>query len=134
MTLLVDTSVWSLAFRRDTPPDVPEVAALRRALTGQDDVVTLGVIVLEVLRGFLPAPVGEALAERLAWVPLLEPTRSDYVSAAGLSNVCRRSGVQLATIDSIIAQMAIAHDVTLLTTDRDFAYAAAHTPLRVWKP
>jgi hypothetical protein len=27
--MLVDTSVWSLALRRDAPPDVPEVRALR---------------------------------------------------------------------------------------------------------
>jgi predicted nucleic acid-binding protein len=33
MTVLVDTSVWSLALRRDAPPvNVPEVAALRGLL------------------------------------------------------------------------------------------------------
>ena len=31
MSLLVDTSVWSLAFRRDGQPGVPEVVALRAA-------------------------------------------------------------------------------------------------------
>lgn len=132
MTLLVDTSVWSLAFRRDTPPDLPEVAMLRRALTGQEDVVTMGVIIVELLRGFLPASARQALAERFEPVPLLEPTRSDYMAAAGLSNACRQAGVQLGTIDAMIAQMAIANDVTLLTTDLDFTNASAHIPLRVW--
>lgn len=30
MSLFVDTCVWSLALRRDRPPDVPEVAMERR--------------------------------------------------------------------------------------------------------
>jgi hypothetical protein len=29
MTMLVDTNVWSLAFRRDAPVSGPEVPALR---------------------------------------------------------------------------------------------------------
>ena len=132
MTLLVDTSVWSLAFRRDAPPDVPEVAALGRALSGQEDVLILGVILLELLRGFPHASAGQAFVDQLAWVPLLEPTRGDYEAAADLSNTCRRAGVRLATIDALIARMAIAHDVTLLTTDRDFVHAARHIPLRLW--
>lgn len=36
MTLLADTSVWSLAFRRGPPVDQPEVAAFARALDGGD--------------------------------------------------------------------------------------------------
>ena len=46
MAFLVDASVWSLAFRRDAPQDVPEVTVLARALSGNDDVVTAGVVVL----------------------------------------------------------------------------------------
>jgi len=132
MTLLVDTSVWSLAFRRDAPPAVPEVDMLARALSGKEDVVSTGVIIVELLRGFLPTKVRDSLAERLTFVPLLEPSRDDYVAAAELINTCRRSGVQLGTIDGIIAQLAITYDVTLLTTDRDFTHAAECVPLRVW--
>lgn len=134
MPLLVDTSVWSLAFRRDAPPDAPEVQFLARALGGADDVFTAGVVVLELLRGFLPTRVAAGLAERFAVMQLVEPTREDYVAAAGLANTCARAGVQLGTIDALIAQLAISHDLTLLTTDRDFDHAAHHVPLRVWRP
>lgn len=134
MALLVDTSVWSLAFRRGAPPNVPQVEALSRALGGADDVLTAGVVVLELLRGFLPALVSAALTERFAVMALVEPTREDYLAAAGLASTCARAGVQLGTIDALIAQLAIAHDLTLLTTDRDFEHAAAHIPLRIWTP
>ena len=36
MTLLVDTSVWSLALRRDAPTSEPEVHLLKEALLGAD--------------------------------------------------------------------------------------------------
>jgi len=132
MALLVDTSVWSLAYRRDTPPDVPEVAALRGALSGGDAVVTTGIILLELLRGFVPERAQQTIRNDLGVLEAVEPRWADYEAAAELSNTCRRHGVQLAAVDALIAQLAIAHDLTLLTTDRDFVHAARHIPLRVW--
>ncbi|HCB04826.1 MAG TPA: PIN domain-containing protein [Nocardioides sp.] len=132
MTLLVDTSVWSLAFRRDRPPDVPEVARLAAALSGDEDVVATGIIQLELLQGFVPSRVQEMLEERFRVMRLVEPTRDDYLAAARLGRTCRQSGVQLGVIDSLIAQLAIAHELTLLTTDRDFTHAATLIPLTLW--
>lgn len=55
-------------------------------------------------------------------------------AAAELRNKCRRAGVQVGTIDALIAQLCIRHDLVLLTTDRDFVLAAGHCTLQVWKP
>ena len=44
MTFLVDTSVWSLALRRDALVAEPEVQVLKDALLGADVVVTTGLI------------------------------------------------------------------------------------------
>lgn len=65
---------------------------------------------------------------------LLAPDRQDHIDAAELGNRCRRAGIQTGTIDAVIAQLWIRHDLTLLTTDNDFALAASHCPLRVWRP
>jgi predicted nucleic acid-binding protein len=132
MALLVDTSVWSLAYRRDSPPDTTEVGILRGALAGGDRVVTTGVILLELLRGFVPDHAQQTIRQNLAALDVVEPTWTDYEAAAGLSNTCRRAGVQLSSIDALIAQLAITHDLALLTTDQDFVHAARHIPLRVW--
>jgi predicted nucleic acid-binding protein len=134
MALLVDTSVWSLAFRRDAPPDLPEIDALRRELTSGDRVVTTGMILLELLRGFVPARAQDTIRTAFDALALLEPSRDDYVGAAAVSNTCRRAGVQLSSVDALIAQLAIAGDHTLLTTDKDFHLAARHVELRVWQP
>jgi predicted nucleic acid-binding protein len=132
MALLVDTSVWSLAYRRDSPPGIAEVSTLRHALAGGDRVVTTGVILLELLRGFVPDNAQETIRESLGGLDIVEPRWSDYEAAAGLGNTCRRAGVQLSSIDALIAQLAISHDLALLTTDQDFVHAARHIPLRVW--
>jgi len=130
--LLVDTSVWSIAYRRDTPPDLPEVRALRDALSGGAAVVTTGIILLELLRGFVPPAAQQTIRTDLGTLDAVEPSWSDYAAAAELSNTCRRAGVQLASVDALIAQLAIARGLTLLTTDQDFVHASRHVPLRVW--
>lgn len=133
MRLLVDTSVWSLALRRDAPQDLPEVVALRDALGGGELVVTTGLILQELLQGFVPEQARAKILERFAAIEVIQPTREDHIGAAELRSGCRRAGVQLGTIDALIAQLCIANDLTLLSTDRDFAHAARHCGLRVWR-
>ena len=134
MTLLVDTSVWSLAFRRDTASLSPQVAALQAALGGGESIVTTGVILQELLQGFSGARAHQELIQRFAALPLIVPDRSDYIDAANLRNLCRRGGVQLGTIDALLAQLCIRHELTMLTTDGDFSLAAEHCALKVWRP
>jgi predicted nucleic acid-binding protein len=52
VTLFVDTSVWSLALRRDASGSEPEVHLLKDALMGADIVVTTGLVLQELLQGF----------------------------------------------------------------------------------
>jgi predicted nucleic acid-binding protein len=131
---LVDTSVWSLAFRRDTASLVPQVAALQAALSGGESIVTTGLILQELLQGFSGARAHKDLVQRFAALPLIVPDRRDYIDAAGLRNLCRRAGVQLGTIDALLARLCIRHDLTMLTTDNDFSLAAEHCALKVWRP
>jgi hypothetical protein len=134
VTLLVDTSVWSLAFRRDGDQREPQVAALRAALDGGDAIFLTGIILQELLQGFAGPKARRELLEKLAALPMLMPDRTDHVDAAELRNRCRRAGVQLGTVDALIAQLCIRHGLTLLTVDGDFASAAKHSDLKVWKP
>ena len=133
MAHLVDTSVWSLALRRDQDGAGPQVKALRAALEGDEMVVTTGLVLQELLQGFAGPRARKDIVERFAALPLLSPDRPDHIDAAELRNRCRRAGVQIGTIDALLAQLCIRHDITLLTTDNDFVHAAAHCALRVWK-
>lgn len=132
MNILVDTSVWSLAFRRDGEQAAPEVGALRAALVGTDDVFTTGLIVQELLQGFSGPKARRQLTERLISMAFLQPDREDHVEAAEVRNVCRRRGVQIGTIDALLIQLCRRHDLTLLSTDRDFLAASRHVTFRLW--
>lgn len=132
MTLLVDTSVWSLALRRDGAVSEPAVLALHDALVGAELVVTTGLVLQELLQGFSGPKARESLIERFSALPLVQPDRDDHVAAAELRNRCRRAGVQLGTIDALLVQLCVRHDLTLLSTDLDFRHAAKHCPLRLW--
>lgn len=134
MTFLVDTSVWSLAFRRDAASTAAEVAVLCQALESGDTIVTTGLILQELLQGFSGPRARKDIIDRFSALPLLGPDRQDHIDAAELRNRCRRAGVQIGTIDALLAQLCIRHALTLLTTDNDFFNMAAHCPLRVWKP
>ena len=132
MTLLVDTSVWSLALRRDASVSVPEVDQLKDALLGADVVVTTGLVLQELLQGFSGPKSRAQIIERFASLPLLQPDREDHLAAAEIRNTCRRAGIQIGTIDALLAQLCIRHDLTLLSTDNDFRSAAKHIKFRLW--
>ena len=134
MTLLVDTSVWSLALRRDASvADADaEVQALKDALLGADVVVTTGLVLQELLQGFSGPKASAQIIERFAALPLLQPDRADHIAAAELRNLCRRAGVQIGTVDALLAQLCLRHELVLLSTDKDFVLARQHCPLRIW--
>ncbi|MDH3524508.1 MAG: PIN domain-containing protein [Acidobacteriota bacterium] len=134
MNLLVDTSVWSLALRRDRPPGEPAVRFLSSALAGGDPIFTTGLVLQELLQGFAGPPARDAILDRFAAIPFLVPDRHDHVQAADLRNACRRHGAQVGTIDALLAQLCLRHGLTLLTTDRDFTRIAEVRPFDLWQP
>jgi len=131
--LFVDTSVWSLALRRDTVSTAPEVIALRQALEGGETVVTTGLVLQELLQGFSGPRARRDIIDRFGALPLVSPDRQDHINAAALRNECRRAGVQVGIIDALLAQLCIRHDLILLSTDQDFVHMSAHQPLKVWR-
>jgi predicted nucleic acid-binding protein len=132
LSLFVDTSIWSLAFRRDAPPSAGEVRALVQAIESGETLLTTGLLLQELLQGFSGPKAREQILSRFSAVPLLAPDRDDHIEAAELRNSCRRNGVQIGTIDALLAQLCIRHDLTMLTADNDFRLIANHSALRVW--
>jgi predicted nucleic acid-binding protein len=131
MNVIVDTSVWSLALRRSPPSDGPEVRLLKRLLGQNDLVVTTGLILQELLQGFRGPAAKRQIIRDFSMLPVIAPDLDDHITAAELRNRCRRKGVQIGTIDALIARLCIRHELALLTTDRDFTAMARHCPLEV---
>ncbi len=133
MNVLVDTSVWSLALRRDAPSAVPEIAELRRSLEA-GAVYCTGLVLQELLQGFAKPKAQRQIIEHFSALPLLVPDREDHIRAADMRNRCRRKGVQAGTIDALIAQLCVRYELTMLTTDNDFHSMASVISLSVWVP
>jgi hypothetical protein len=89
-------------------------------------------VLQELLQGFAGPRARRDIIDRFDALPLLGPDRQDHIDAAALRNRCRRAGVQIGTIDALLAQLCIRHELTMLTTDKDFGRVAAHSALRVW--
>jgi predicted nucleic acid-binding protein len=133
LSLFVDTSVWSLALRRDSPDESPAARALMRAIESGETLLTTGLVLQELLQGFSGPKARAQILDRFSAVPLLVSDREDHIAAAALRNVCRRAGIQVGTIDALLAQLCIRHDLTMLSTDNDFKRIAGHCALKLWR-
>lgn len=133
MSVFVDTSVWSLALRRDLPSPVAEAQALIRTIEAGEPIVATGLVLQELLQVFSGPRARAQILDRFSAIPLLVPDRDDHIRAADLRNRCRRAGIQIGTIDALLAQLCVQHDLTMLTADNDFKHVAGQCPLKLWK-
>jgi predicted nucleic acid-binding protein len=129
--VLVDTSVWSLLYRRSGPADHRAVRKLTALLEGDQELVLTCLILEEFLQAFQSEAVFRKMALHLEPFPLLPITRSVCVRAARLQRECAAAGIAAATVDCQIAATAIEHECLLLTADADFERIAELSPLRL---
>jgi predicted nucleic acid-binding protein len=121
-----------MALRRDSPSSSMEVQALLRAIESGEAILTTGIVLQELLQGLRGPRAREQILDRFAAIPLLIPDRDDHIRAAELRNRCRRAGIQIGTIDAVLAALCIRHELTMLSSDRDFTGIANHCPLKLW--
>ena len=133
MKILVDTSVWSLALRRQTGVVNPEAIALKTIIEQGEDIYLLVIILQEVLQGIRNPKDFSVLKDYLEAFLLIELLREDYIKAAELRNHLMKKGTQVSTIDALIASTAISYGCYLFTTDRDFEYIAQYSKLKLYK-
>lgn len=134
MTALVDTPVWSLAFRRRrsdlSAVEATLVEQLRRLIRG-GNAHLIGPIRQEILSGVRERNIFEGLREDLRQ-HLDEPLGiEDFEFAAELSNRCRSAGVTGSPVDFLICAVASRRGWDIFTTDRDFGRYARHIEIRL---
>jgi predicted nucleic acid-binding protein len=133
--IVVDTSVWSAAYRRSPkapPRDASSAATVLEELIHQHQPVALpGIVLQELLSGVRSERQFNQLRADLALFPVLLADEDDHARAAQIINSCRKSGLSVASIDALIAATTIRADGELLTCDNDFQSIATCTTLRV---
>ena len=129
MKVVVDTSVWSLALRRDRNPEVSLAVPLLRDLITDGRIALLGAVRQEILSGIRHTSQYDRLRHYLRAFPNLDLDIEDYELASEFYNICRQNGVQGASTDFLICAAATRRHYSILTTDRDFENFSQHIPL-----
>jgi predicted nucleic acid-binding protein len=132
MRVLIDTNIWSLALRRNTPLQNPEVAELRRLISIHDAEI-IGPIRQEVLSGIREEIQFNKVETHLAAFLDLPLTIADYVLAAKFYNLCRSQGIQGSNTDFLLCAVAARYQLVIFTTDKDFTRFAAYVPIALHK-
>jgi predicted nucleic acid-binding protein len=133
MKILVDTSVWSLALRRNLPADGPEVSELIE-LIREVRVQMIGPVRQELLSGVKNQSQFQKLRNHLRAFPDLELTSRDYETAAEFFNLCRGKGIQGSNTDFLICAIAARNRFPIFTTDGDFTLFQPHLPITLYYP
>jgi len=118
--VLVDTSVWSLAFRRHGPAEHAQVAKLSELAAGRDEVAITGTILQEVLQIFRDEIAFARIGAKLEPLVFLHLDRPAFIEAARIHRLCAAAGTTVSTADCQIATAAVRHKCSLLTADTDF--------------
>ena len=129
MNVVVDSSVWSLALRRNTPNDAIPIINILRDFISDGLVVLLGVIRQEVLSGIRYTEQFVRLRDYLRAFPDLELISEDYELAAEFFNTCRSNGVQGSNTDFLLCAVAHRRSYSIFTTDKDFENFRLHIPI-----
>lgn len=128
MRILVDTSIWSLALRRETASNHRFVSELR-SLISDRRVVIISPIRQELLSGIKESKQFSNLKEHLDAFPDLAVITDDFVTAANFFNICRAQGVQGSNTDFLICAVAIRNNLAIFTADKDFLFFIKHIPI-----
>lgn len=137
MNVLVDTSVWSLALRRQAKDLNPAERAAVAELTNlikEGRARIIGLVRQELLSGVKAAAQYERLRTVLRSFPDEPVATDDYEAAAKAGNDCRTRGVAVSISDMLICAIALGHDWSIFTVDPDFNSYAKILPLRLHTP
>jgi predicted nucleic acid-binding protein len=125
--ILVDTSVWIDFFSASPGRGGGE---LRRMIEEVEPFALTGLVVTEILQG-LRRDVRRVEHFLSLW-DMLEPRGfSTYREASAISRLARSKGISLTTIDTLIAAIALEHQATLFSLDKDFSGISRMTPLHL---
>ena len=130
--ILIDTPIWSLAFRRansDSTPIVNELTELIK--NGQAKII--GPIRQEILSGYSDHKKFKTLKEKLDAFPNIPIEDQDYIIGAEFNNNCRVAGIQGSHIDFLICSVASRLKMPIFTTDKDFERYSECLPIKIYK-
>ncbi len=131
MKVLVDTPIWSYAFRSHNEKYQNEINKLISLIQDQRAIL-IGPIRQEILSGYSELRKFSKIRKKLSYFEHTAIKDIDYELAAEFNNKCRRKGIQGSHIDFLICAVANRIDVPIFTTDKDFTMYQTAIPVRLY--
>jgi len=131
MSVLVDTSIWSQAFRRHSIDGDSDLIRELRELIADGNALVIGPVRQELLSGIKHPSQFEELRNRMRAFPDLRLESADYERAVEHYTKCRRNGIHGSNTDFLICAVAERLQVAVFTTDNDFVHFSSLPPIRL---
>lgn len=126
--VIVDTTVWIDFFKQR---ETVQVQRLSEILEAEEDVVTTGMILQEVLSGIKRKKERDEVAGGFRQFILIMPTLNTHIHAAEIFDGCLKRGFTIRKpVDCLIAALAMEYDLPLLEMDKDFRFISEVFPLK----
>ena len=132
MTVLVDTSAWSLALRRNPShlsEDQLRILKLLQEVFIEGRARLLGLVRQELLTGVRHREQFERLRTALRAFDDVGIFTEDHEDAAAIANRCRAAGLAGHAVDFLICAVALRRNWAILTLDKDFHQYSKVLPL-----
>jgi predicted nucleic acid-binding protein len=128
--VLVDSSVWIAYFS----PAVSEVEQkLETLIRPTNQAIITGIIFQEVLQGIRNPRTYQLTQKLLRRLPFLMPNAETHSKAAAIFRELASKGKSCASIDVLIAALAIENRIPFFTLDADFDFVAKYSNLKLFK-
>ena len=137
MKILIDTPIWSLAFRHKNDCgdnlNAKHINELSE-LVENNQVILVGPVRQEVLSGISNLKQFNLLKKKLSAFDNDPIGLSEYELATELFNKCRKNGIQGSHIDFLICSISIINKYKIYTIDNDFLNYSKFIDIERYKP
>jgi predicted nucleic acid-binding protein len=132
MKVLIDTPIWSLAFRKKGNSVNNRTIECLIELIRDGQVAIIGPIRQEVLSGISDNNKFNEIKHKMSIYSDYNIQTGDYEFAAECSNECRRNGIQGSHTDFLICAVAIKNNWEIFTEDNDFFEYEKYIPIKIY--
>ena len=130
MKVIVDTSVWSLALRRNKVQENKAVKELEE-LIKEVRVQLIGPVRQELLNGIRSEKQFRVLKKHLSAFTNLDIETEDYELASEYFNLARKNGIQGSNTDFLLCAISTRLRMPIFTTDKDFLNFQSVLPIEL---
>ncbi|MCI5145375.1 MAG: PIN domain nuclease [Candidatus Electrothrix sp. AR3] len=121
VNVLIDTSAW-IDFFRDIDGAAGDLVA---DLIRLDRAYLTGPVMAELLHGVRGKREATQLHSVFAAIPVLEISQKDWIATGNTLHTLRKKGLTIPLTDVLIASVAIANNMPVLTLDKHFRHLSA---------